>query len=166
MTSTGTPNFDCFSCTTEKSQSTSTGLEHLPSWVPDWTKIENKHPFTRYDSHIPFTAGEGRSSNKEPNSDLRMHDGRLNVAPVPIDRVDEVGPTPSFQKVPFFDQSPETLPFSVSQTRKWISECRFIAYQECESDPSKTDAFWGTVTCSLTGQGHSAPKAYAKHFAR
>jgi hypothetical protein len=166
MTSTGTPNFNCFSCTTEKSQSASSELKHLPSWVPDWADIQNKHPFIRYASHIPFAAGKGMSSNIELGSDLTKHDAKLGVAAVPIDCVDEVGQAPSFQKVPFFDQSLETLSFSIIQTRKWISECRSIAYQECESDPSKTDVFWGTMTCSLTGQGHSAPKTYAKHFAR
>jgi hypothetical protein len=166
MTRTETANFNCFSCATPKSKRASSGLEDLPSWVPDWINIENKHPFVRYTSRIPFAAGKGLEPDLNRSSYFEILDGKLDIAAMPIDCVGETGNAPSFEKLPHCYRSLEDLAHSVNRTREWISECRSIAYQERDIEPSKKEAFWKTMTCSLTGQGRSASKSYSNHFTR
>lgn len=72
-------------------------LEGLPSWVPDWTRIENETPFIRHKDIIHFDASAGL----RPFAGIWPRvtdDNELVLFGVAVDVVQKIGPLTSFKK--------------------------------------------------------------------
>jgi len=134
----------------------------LPSWVPDWTNIENAHPFVRYSDRTKFCASGGMAAEAWHSH----HESVLHVKGKQIDFIAKLGSRPSFTKtVAVFEINPAKIE-ELRRSASWLKEC-----QELASDgkgraltSQRWEELWQTLTCNLTGDGFPAPKGYSEYF--
>jgi hypothetical protein len=133
----------------------------LPSWVPDWRKIENPHPFVRYTDRTKFCASGGMAAEA-----WHSHHGNIfHVKGKWIDSVALLGSKPSFAKtVGVFEISPGKIE-ELRRSVEWLQECEALASRrDGVLIPQRQEELWHTMTCSLTGDGFPAPKRYSEYF--
>lgn len=160
-------NIHILSCARDWTREGRPELAHLPSWVPDWTRIENDQPFVLFSSRIPFKAHKRRSHRRAESLPVAGICGDVLVASgVVIDCVEEVGNKPSISRIPWSPQAYAKWQDEASNIIQWISESQAIAARasSARGSPLKHDEFWRTMTCSLTGHGRYAPRAYGIYF--
>ncbi|KAL2065433.1 hypothetical protein VTL71DRAFT_3103 [Oculimacula yallundae] len=143
------------SCTTASEESTA-----LPSWVPDWTKIENGQPFVLYSGRTRFSASGGLSTQAWYSDHGRM----LHTIGEVVDSIRVVRPASQFCKTLPSDSSFETHA-QVSELITWLAEChRLAADAQGLLSEDRYEQFWRTMTCELTGDAHPVPSEYGNYF--
>jgi hypothetical protein len=133
----------------------------LPSWAPDWRKIENANPFVRYSDRTMFSA----SRNTSVDAWYSDHGLILNIMGKVVDSIKVIGSEPQFCRLmalfPFTEDSIEQL----KRAQTWLQECQD---QAADSDIGMTaqryEQFWRTMTCGLTSNAFPAPAEYASYF--
>jgi hypothetical protein len=147
---------DVLCCSTDVGQIGSVDSAQLPSWAPDWSRIENGLLFTSHDQ-IPFDCG-GRGHTIPIKLEAK-------VLSFPATRVDTIrtviGPS-KFAKTPIF-KPPSYLDdwTGLEQTAQWVKLCCDTA-EATSLDNSKD--FWRPMLCDLTGEGQRAPPRFERHF--
>jgi hypothetical protein len=132
----------------------------LPSWVPDWRKIENAYPFVRYSDRTKFCASGGMAAEA-----WHSHGNIFHVKGKWIDSVAILGSEPSFTKtVAVFEINPTKIE-ELRRSVAWLQECEELASKkEGVLTPQRQEELWRTMTCGLTGDGFPAPKWYSEYF--
>ncbi|KAK1252026.1 hypothetical protein MKX08_003213 [Trichoderma sp. CBMAI-0020] len=159
-------NLDILSCTTRTETRAIEGLEGLPSWVPDWTRIDNETPFIRYKDIVPFNA----SASLRPlvsDSPRVTDDDKLILSGVAIDVVKGVGPLSSFKTSGIYQRQPADIVDVLAANKKWLYDCLDLGYfihRDPFSNFSCRKSFWKTMTAGLTGEGYQAPPSYGLYF--
>ncbi|KAK6849440.1 hypothetical protein PG995_013273 [Apiospora arundinis] len=99
----------------------------LPSWVPDWTAIENDTPFIRYNLCTMFPGAQWLPSKQQPDI---IKSNILQLPCVEIDQVESVVPTTTFTKTPLVKAflSPHDR-ISLLENAQWVRACRHLLGQ-------------------------------------
>jgi hypothetical protein len=151
-------NIDFLSCTTRSEDNKSEDLQ-LPSWVPDWTNIDNDHPFARYLDRVPFRADIGLE--ELPHSPPRItEDNELVLFGAIVGVIDHVGPSSTFNKSNMDAEAKEIVATALAN-RTWLEECRNIGGQV---QTGLEKQFWRTVTATLTGAGYAVSEDFGRRF--
>lgn len=148
-------DLDILSCTTRADVPAVEDLDRLPSWVPDWTRIDNETPFVRYRDIIPFSAASALVGYRPRVTD----DDKLILSGVVVDVVKAVGPLSTFTKAEAYEK--------LTANQKWLNECLDLGYRIHQgpfSNHTCRKAFWRTITAGLTGEGHQAPHDFGLWF--
>jgi hypothetical protein len=135
----------------------------LPSWVPDWTKIENAHPFVLYSDRTKFAASGGMKAVAWHSDNQRI----LHVTGKHIDSVEKLGSEPKFTKAIAIFQINHNKIEKLQNSWKWLQECLNLASDENGNLSAKRNKeFWRTMMCGLTGEAFPAPDRYSIYFAK
>ncbi|TVY80444.1 Heterokaryon incompatibility protein 6 OR allele [Lachnellula suecica] len=141
----------------------SSSYKTLPSWVPDWRKIENVHPFPRYSDRTKFRASGGM----KPEAWYSDNKTVLHVAGIQVDSIATLGSEPIFTKA--------IAMFEINAAKITDLERSFLWLEECETLSRDHDGLltvrrrhelWRTLTCGLTGEAFPAPSRYSEYFDR
>lgn len=151
-------NLRILSCPSERDEESKVAL---PSWTPDWRKIDNAHPFVRYSEYTKF-----RASNEMKAEAWHSHDQNvLHVRGKWVDSVAVLGPQSSFTKTIDVFEINERKIAEIGESFKWLQECETLASnREGFITPERQEELGQTLTCGLTGDGLPAPKHYSKYF--
>ncbi|CZR65458.1 uncharacterized protein PAC_15358 [Phialocephala subalpina] len=134
---------------------------HIPSWVPDWRRLKNSHPFVRYSDRTQFCAS-GRMSPEAYYSNSR---DLLNVTGKIVDSIAQMGPESNFTKAIGLFELDENVALDLEESFKWLQACQSLAlegYEETKAE--RQEQFWRTMTCGLTGEGFPVPSQYSQYF--
>lgn len=150
-------NLDILSCTTRSEVSANYGLEDLPSWVPDWTRIDNAEPFVRYLSQSPALADSGLRDVVPFRPRIRDKK-ELLVEGVEVDVVKAVGPVSTFERSGIWKSQPNEIAEALENNRKWLYDSMKLAPPpNAENSLDKNrNSFWRTVTANMAGDGYRA----------
>lgn len=130
----------------------------LPSWAPDWTNIQNPHPFVRYSDRTRFQASGGIKAVSWHSASQKI----LHVTGKMWDSIEVLGSEPRFAKACAVFEINETKIEELKSSSSWIQECYKLASDEKGTmSPNRYAEFWKTMTCGLTGEGFPAPKRYS-----
>lgn len=146
----------------------------LPSWVPDWRDIPNRDVFTRYDDHMPFSAGIPGLFGSRLDSDPQIQGDRLSLCAREVGSVQQVGNPPKraihatdgqhiaglllqFQLLHHLSGTPEGE-FTAEHSRE------FLEYFLSRSFQADEKRLWKPMVCGLTSDGHPASALYFLHF--
>jgi hypothetical protein len=134
---------------------------NLPSWVPDWTDINDSEPFVRYSDRTGFSA----SLSLQPILWHSDDDNTMHIAGQVVDVVSSIGKLPNFSKVTGkFALNSDALGRLVA-SRKWIRDCYAIAKRTFGTMKGENfDVFAATMLCGLTGEGFPISDIYLTHF--
>lgn len=151
-------NLDILSCTTRSEKPPIQGLEDLPSWVPDWTRIDNAEPFVRYLSQRPAQADYGLQDVVPFRP--RIRDKReLLVEGVQVDVIKAVGPVSTFKRSEIWKSQPKDIAGALECNGKWLFDSMKLAPPidngSVSLDKSK-NSFWRTMTANMAGDGFRA----------
>ncbi|KAH9903733.1 heterokaryon incompatibility protein-domain-containing protein [Xylariomycetidae sp. FL2044] len=153
----------------------------LPSWVPDWTRIENHCPFLRYADRIPFNATKTPPQHhhhpRPPATPQIREDGSLILRGVAIDSIREIGPPSRFQKT-FIPRPLAQHRQTMRDNTEWITGCLALVKALSRDETAGGDddhgrwkryvdmerRFRTTMTAGLTGDGDAAPPAFSAWF--
>ncbi|KAH7200980.1 heterokaryon incompatibility protein-domain-containing protein, partial [Fusarium redolens] len=156
-------NLDILSCTTRSDTPGTEELEGLPSWVPDWTRIDNETPFVRYMNKISFKSGASLQ-RLAPDEPRVTEDDKLILSGVAVDVVKGVGPRSTFNKSGILEGYSAPV---LAANKRWLDSCLrlgYSAHQGMFSNYSCKRSFWRTMTAGLTGQGVQAPPHFGSWF--
>jgi len=133
----------------------------LPSWAPDWTRVEDINPFVHYSDKTRFSA-----SGAIKKEAWFSHNGTvLHVEGSAIDSVGVLGPVPRFIKSTSLFQIDEGAIEQIVLINQWLQECWNIAAGGRHTMTARRyEEFRRTMTCSLTGDGYPAPEIYSEYF--
>lgn len=101
----------------------------LPSWTPDWRKIENADPFVRYGERTKFAA----SKNKGVDAWYSDHGQILNIMGKVVDSIEAVGPKPRFARL---TAMPKDNSEKLTQAWSWLQMC-YRQAQHCDGGMTK-----------------------------
>ncbi|UZP36922.1 hypothetical protein NXS19_004738 [Fusarium pseudograminearum] len=154
----GRGDINFLSCTT-RSKASESGENQLPSWVPDWTDIDNHHPFVRYLDRVPFQADIGLEElpHKPPNI---TEDNELVLFGAVVGVIEHVGPLPTFNKSNM-DAEPNQLIDTVVANKIWLNICLKISHLARVDSETQ---FWRTITATLTGVGYAVGEDFGRRF--
>jgi hypothetical protein len=139
------------------------GNPPYPSWVPDWRKIENAHPFVRYSDRTKFAASGGMKAVAWHSNNQRI----LHVTGKLVDSIAVLGSEPKFTKAIAVFQINRDKIEELQHSRKWLQECRELALDENGIlTAERHEELWRTMTCGLTRDAFPAPKWYSVYFAK
>ncbi|QPC69369.1 hypothetical protein HYE68_000121 [Fusarium pseudograminearum] len=154
----GRGDINFLSCTT-RSKASESGDNQLPSWVPDWTDIDNHHSFARYLDRVPFHADTGLEQlpHKPPSI---TEDNELVLFGAVVDVIEHVGPSSTFNKSNM-DAEPKQLIDTAIANKLWLGNCLNISQLVTGSSEKQ---FWRTVTATLTGVGYAVGEDFGERF--
>ncbi|KAK8096731.1 hypothetical protein PG999_012675 [Apiospora kogelbergensis] len=139
------------SCVSPHRCSASNHMENIPSWVPDWTAIDNDTPFVLLNQTTAFPTSDRLYSERLPEI---TEEGILLLPCVTIDYVQGVVPTTSFAKTPLVKPWSPADYESLQRTLEWLR----ASHDLVQSQANKTldemlvyEALGMAVTASLTG---------------
>ncbi|KAK8067218.1 hypothetical protein PG997_013965 [Apiospora hydei] len=169
------------SCVSQRRWTSLDGAMDLPSWVPDWTAIENDTPFVRFDLRAMFPKARYLSSEQSPEV---TGQSILRLPCVEIDQVEWVVPVTTFTKTPvvkpWFAQGGRSL----LENAEWLETCHEL-FDRLDNDTtthrrsnqkgtlgdtvSSGSPLWLILVAGLTGnavpvKGHQEPY-YARYMA-
>lgn len=135
----------------------------LPSWVPDWRKIENVHPFTRYSDRTEFCASKG----VKPEAWYSDNKTVLHVIGMQVDSISILGSEPTFTKaIAVFEINMAKIS-ALKQSFLWLQECRDLSRDKNGiMTAGRYNELWRTLTCGLTGEAFPAPIRYSEYFTK
>lgn len=134
-------------------------LLHLPSWVPDWTRVGDASPFALYNASIPFSAGSAKTAEHSLQHDI------LKVRGIVVDTVDDiVSSTPRFVRTTGFYRLHDDYIEDLENVRIWVKKCKKIAAGGGLLTEDRYNLFWRAMTCELTEQALPAPDYYSSLF--
>ena len=135
----------------------------LPSWVPDWRKIENVHPFTRYSDRTKFCASRGMKPEAWHSDDKTA----LHVTGKQVDSIAVLGSEPAFTKVIAVFEIDMAKITALKQSVRWLQECRDLSRDNNGIVTAERHSeLWRTLTCGLTGEAFPAPIRYSEYFTK
>ena len=135
-------------------------MPSLPSWVPDWTCILNRHLLIRANTTSKFSAGTSKDMVVWFSNDTSL----VHVEGAIIDSIEVVGSEPcSMKTTSLFEIDKLTLD-RFNRLYLWLAECWYIARDGHHMTAGAYDAFWGTMLCGLDSTGHPAPEVYSRYF--
>jgi hypothetical protein len=136
----------------------------MPSWTPDWTKIENADPFSRYSERTMFSS----SKNKLVDAWYSDHGRVLNIIGEIVDSVELIGLVPQFSRVTDMISSwSEKNEERLKEVQVWLQDCHNHATDTGERMTKRRfEEFWRTMTCSLTADAYPAPEEYEGYFSK
>ncbi|KAK8137600.1 hypothetical protein PG984_003093 [Apiospora sp. TS-2023a] len=150
----------------------------IPSWVPDWTAIENDAPFIRYNMHTMFPQAQYLSSGQQP--EIRSSNV-LELPCVEIDQVEAIVPATTFTKTPLVKRY-RSLNDQVAMTKnaEWLKSCCQLVAQgktmeqqqhPCQveegiSDEASYDPLWFVLAAGLSGNARPIEAYHESYFAR
>ncbi|KAJ4259728.1 hypothetical protein NW762_007659 [Fusarium torreyae] len=153
----GRKDLGILSCTTRAGAKMDEQLEinALPSWVPDWTNIDNDNPFIRYLDCVPFTADIGLQLM--PHDPPRItEDNGLILFETVVDVIEEVGNPSTFKKSTIHPGGANQLVDIALSNKAWLDECQKLSHlAQHDMEEDSENPFWRTVTAGRTGEGHS-----------
>jgi hypothetical protein len=132
----------------------------IPSWVPDWRRIENAHPFVRYSDRTGFKASLGMAAEAWHS----QHGNVFHVKGKWIDSVAVLGSKPTFTKTVAIFEICSAKIEEIRRSVAWLQECEGLASKKGVLTPQRQEELWRTLTCSLTGDGFPAPERYSEYF--
>jgi hypothetical protein len=136
----------------------------LPSWVPDWRKIENVHPFTRYSDRTKFCASGGMKPEAWHSDNKTV----LHVTGMQVDSIAVLGSKPAFTKaIAVFEINMAKIS-ALKQSFLWLRECQALSRDNNRivTAAERHNELWRTLTCGLTGEAFPAPNRYSEYFNR
>ncbi|KAI0456656.1 heterokaryon incompatibility protein-domain-containing protein [Xylaria acuta] len=151
-------------------------LQGLPSWVPDWTRLDNNMPFARYEfCHI--SKQEALFVCDEP---VLLRGLNLEIPALHIDSVAQVGCKSQFKKTPFGklweeeDEEPSKVILRIhkwsDETARamhgalaWIYDCERLASSTHMAQVSRGEV-WKTLTAGMNCKGQPASEDFYHHF--
>ncbi|KAM0240122.1 hypothetical protein ACHAP5_008097 [Fusarium lateritium] len=151
-------DIDFLSCTT-RSEVNKSGQLQLPSWVPDWTNVDNDHPFARYLDRVPFRADIGLKELAH-NPPSITEDNELVLFGAIVAVIEHVGPSSTFNKSNM-DAGAKQLVDGALANKMWLEECRNISGRVQNGSEKQ---FWRTVTATLTGAGYAVSEDFGRQF--
>lgn len=147
-------NLNILSCTTRRQRGGDDATLVLPSWVPDWTRIDNYRPLGRFSSLLSFDAGWAQlsESDKSYRPTITSND-RLLLSGHTIATVESLG------RSAFSTTYRRGTSDSIRSIRQWIQE------RERLVDPdTDRNAIWATVTAAMTADGGIAPDTFREWY--
>ncbi|KAI1075424.1 heterokaryon incompatibility protein-domain-containing protein [Whalleya microplaca] len=175
---------DVLSCTSRTDAQPSEDLQGLPSWVPDWTRLDVDTPFARY-RYCHMLQGEPLFKSDEP---VVLDGLSLRVPAVLVDEVKQMGSRPHFKKTPFgklwegedeeedeerskvmlkvHKWTDENL-ISIRGAHKWVSDCEELASFMKENHNSRSEILertWRTMIAGMNGDGEAVTDGFAHYF--
>ncbi|KAI0014205.1 heterokaryon incompatibility protein-domain-containing protein [Xylariaceae sp. FL0662B] len=173
---------DLLSCTSRTDVEPISKLRGLPSWVPDWTRLDVDTPFAR--------CGYCRMLQEEPlfksDEPVILEESSLKVPAVLLDEVKQVGRKPHFKKTPFgklWEEEESKEPskvilkvytwtdenvVSIRGAHKWVSDCEELANlmknRQTGRDVEILERAWRTMTAGMTGDGEAITDGFAHSF--
>jgi hypothetical protein len=141
----------------------STSASGLPSWVPDWTRLGNRHPFVRYSAETQFSV----SGQIPPRISFSDDGNVLSVEGKSVDSIKKIGKIPDFTKITGLSQLDEEFLDGLQKTENWIQDVKKIASlgQKGTLTGERLTSVYRTLICGLTPEGHPASQpAYTKHL--
>jgi hypothetical protein len=135
-------------------------LSLLPSWVPDWTRILDRHLLVRANDTSTFSAGLGKSKEIwfTHNKNLMHVEGAI------IDSVCTIGSEPYSLKATSLHDINEITIIHLESLRAWLLECWDIAKAGQPMTKATYETFCRTMLCGLDREGSPAPNTYSEHF--
>jgi hypothetical protein len=136
-------------------------IHPLPSWVPDWRKLDNPHLFVRYSERTQFCA----SRRMTPVAWYSGKHHLLNVTGKIVDSVSKIGPESAFSKaIAIFEVDDKKIE-ELRASSSWLEQCRQLAFGEYQDTLTKIHKnFWKTMMCGLTGEAFPVPESYSTYF--
>ncbi|KAK3335505.1 heterokaryon incompatibility protein-domain-containing protein [Cercophora scortea] len=170
-------DLDILSCTTRRDTADTEerkDLDKLPSWVPDWARIDNTSPFVRYFERFPYPNDDEEDAlelfNKTqaivpksavtPHDELILHGRRVCV-------IEAVGPPSCFRMSINFER---VLDMDVlALNRAWLRDCEsLVLMANCDNTDvgDGSTGYWQyalgtTVTAGLSASGTVAPFSHS-----
>ncbi|KAK3694025.1 heterokaryon incompatibility protein-domain-containing protein [Podospora appendiculata] len=171
-------DLDILSCTRRQETATtlaedmdSKDLDRLPSWVPDWARIENTSLFVRYFERFPYpddddedtlelvnnTRAVGPKPTVTPHDELVLHGRRVCV-------IAAVGPPSCFRMSINFDGVLDMDVLALNMA--WLRDCEslvFMANGDNDIGNGVTDQYGlgSAVTAGLSASGSLAPFSHS-----
>ncbi|TGJ86389.1 hypothetical protein E0Z10_g2386 [Xylaria hypoxylon] len=164
---------EVLSCTSVTDIEPLSELQGLPSWVPDWTRLDNNMPFSRYEfCHI--SQQEALFVCDEP---VLLSGLDLEIPALHIDIITQVGCRSQFKKTPFGklweeeDNEPSKVMLRI---HKWTDETAKAMHgalawiYDCERLASLTRTaprqIWKTLTAGMNGKGQATSEDFGHYF--
>jgi hypothetical protein len=135
-------------------------LSTTPSWVPDWTQLRTSNLFVRWNNTTGFCAADGTEKEFWFTHDQSM----LHVKGADIDYIEVIGSTPRFVRFTSLIELNRNVVRQLELTDEWIRECWSIAASTQHMTVQRYDAFWRTMICDLTADGHKSSRSYSDYF--
>ncbi|KAK8079011.1 hypothetical protein PG994_002818 [Apiospora phragmitis] len=146
-----TGDLHVLSCVSQHRCSASNHMENIPSWVPDWTAVDNDTPFILLNLSMAFPASD-RLYSQHP---LEVTDEGVLLLPcVTVDWVQGVVPTTAFTKTPLFKPWSPGDYESLQRTLQWLRASQDLVQahtNESRNEVPIYEALCMAITASLTG---------------
>lgn len=146
----------------ETSGSKNSQATDLPSWVPDWTQILDRHLLVRASSTSTFCASKGKESEVWFTHDKNV----MHVEGAIVDSIHTLGSEPHPLKTTSLFEIDYITIQQLHGLKDWLLESWEIAKASRPMTPTTYDAFWRTMLCDLESSGKPAPKKYSEYFLR
>jgi hypothetical protein len=135
--------------------------QSLPSWVPNWTEIQNPYPFVRYSDRTKFCAS-GRMQAEAWHSN---NETVLRVTGKLVDSVAILGSEPKFTKAVAVFEINKAKITELANSFKWLQDCRDLASDsKGRLTKNRHQKLWRTLMCGLTGDAFPVPIRYSEYF--
>ncbi|KAJ4324792.1 hypothetical protein N0V94_001021 [Neodidymelliopsis sp. IMI 364377] len=148
------------SCATSAPSHDDAPLPQTPTWVPDWTRILNRHLLARTAKISNFSAGSGRPTNVWFSNDKSLLHAEGSV----IDSIYILGSEPPELKATSLFEIDAMAIGRFVKMKEWLLACWDIARADRPMTPAAYDALWRTLLCDMDSTGHQAPTLYSKYF--
>ncbi|KAK8112805.1 hypothetical protein PG984_013331 [Apiospora sp. TS-2023a] len=153
------------SCVSRHLCSASNHMENIPSWVPDWTAVENDTPFILLNLSSAFPTSDRLYSQNPPEI---TDEGVLLLPCVTVDWVQGVVPTTALTKTPLIRPLSADDYESLQRTLEWLRASRDLVQAYINDTQNKVpiyEALCMAITASLTGDSQpAATEQYAELF--
>lgn len=172
---------DDLSCTSRADIKPSPELQGLPSWVPDWTRLDVDVPFLRHE----FCHVHQQKPIFVSDKPVLINDLGLEVPAIQVDKVRQVGGKSQFAKAPFgfgkpWDDDEERSKVmlklhkwtqgtaqAMHNVHTWISDCENLASLASMGRPGTRETaerIWRTLTAGMNSKGEEAPASFSHYF--
>jgi len=131
-------------------------IDQMPSWVPDWTSIDNCHPLARYLNHYDVECITASNPSQRPYVE---HDKLVLHAEI-IGHIEGLGQMPTFTKTPLFRTLDEPSLKALYRNAAWLNDT-ITRLKKRGLDDSD---IWRFITCELTGSVARAPASFERSF--
>lgn len=153
------------SCVSRHRCSASNHMDNIPSWVPDWTAVDNDTPFILLNLSSAFPTSDRLYSRAPPEI---TDEGVLLLPCVTVDWVQGVVPTTAFTKTPLIRPLSAGDYESLQRTLEWLRASQELVQAHTNGTQNAVpvyEALCIAITASLTGDSQpAATKRYAELF--